>query len=283
MNKPMTRVKIDAFGSNDTSDACSAYRRHARARTVDIGGRVRSVIRPINTGFSSRQLVPDGTLANDVVKGLWADSAQPYSAVRAREKERQGEARRPVHVWVNVNTGNPDSIIDLHDRALGSPSTALRLVAAGMACGGVANENGVRRAILALGQVVAKSSEKATHRWRLVPRDHRGTDRDRDDIREVAIPGDAAGHRSEPSSPAEQSVNSGPPLGRVSLDYAYGQGEQPGTQFRPAASACGLPSQEFDGARLRPGIGQNGRVGGPFVCSRVRQQPPQCISTYKQE
>lgn len=79
---------------------------------------------------------------------------------------------------------------------------------------------------------------------------HRGTDHDLDDIREVAIPGGDAGHRSEQSSPAEQSVNSRPPLGRVSLDVGCGQGEQPGIHFPAEARCLHVPGRHDAGGTI---------------------------------
>lgn len=48
------------------------------------------------------------------------------------------------------------------------------------------------------------------------------------EVEEVDVLGDGAGHRSEPSSPAEQSVNAGPPSAHAGLQD-ISQGEQSGT------------------------------------------------------
>ncbi len=71
---------------------------------------------------------------------------------------------------------------------------------------------------------------------RLVPKRANGTRPPHDpatgeiiEKEETDLSGAAAGRPSDPSSPAEQSVNPDPSPGRVSPRSMYGQGEQPGT------------------------------------------------------
>lgn len=78
------------------------------------------------------------------------------------------------------------------------------------------------------------TSKSSIHRALAVPAVSQGTgdaDRVTTETEEVDNPGGAAGHPSPLSDPAEQSVKSDPPPGRVSPLIIDGQGTQPGTPF----------------------------------------------------
>lgn len=113
-----------------------------------------------------------------------------------------------------------DTILDLYEDAL-SPSMrrAVEMAKAGATLREIETETGIDHNTVARSVSQNKKSETG----------------------EVEHSGEAAGHPSEPSSSAEQSVNSGPLLGRVSPCSQHGQGEHPGTHSdeAPATPSVG--------------------------------------------
>lgn len=97
-------------------------------------------------------------------------------------------------------------------------------------------------------------SKSAVHR--AVPREEkpaRGTPHDTKtgEITEAATSGDDAGHRSEPSIPAEQSVEPAPPSGRVSPGIDAGKGSNPAPiSERPHAQEVGASDARPEGAPI---------------------------------
>lgn len=142
-----------------------------------------------------------------------------------------------------------DTILDLYEDAL-SPKMrrAVEMARDGASAREIETETGIDQATVARSVSLNKKSE----------------------TREADKSGAAAGQPSELSSPAEQSVNSGPPLGRVSPRSQHGQGEHPGTHSdeAPATPSVGavaassprvahtteeeaIAAMEESGARLR--------------------------------
>lgn len=107
-----------------------------------------------------------------------------------------------------------DSILDLYDHALGNVGRALEAISNGATWDEASKAHGVKRATMARAAAVSKRRE-------VIP------------TTEAASPGDDAGHRSEPSAPADMgipmSVNPVPSSGPVGAAMRSGEGEQSGT------------------------------------------------------
>lgn len=144
---------------------------------------------------------------------------------QAKEKQFDTKAIRKVLQRRAMSAGDRDSLdlaVDTYERAMGSLAAAQEAVNEGRMTGRQAAEHyGVPRGALAVvtgGSKTGFSSHPAHDADGVIT-----------ETGEADKSGAAAGQPSEPSSPAEQSVNSGPPLGRVSPRSQHGQEEHPGT------------------------------------------------------
>jgi uncharacterized protein (UPF0335 family) len=175
-------------------------------------------------------------------------SAQISAIVKAaKEAGYDTKAVRKVFVRERMDEAErtkQDDLLETYEGALGGKGRALRAIEAGVPVGEACEANGVHRATVARARHgnphVANETSNATPH-----------DPETGEIKEAAFPGDDAGHRSEPSSPAEKSVNPAPPPERASLGHENGEGTQSGTT---------TPTGEDDEARsLAGGADGSGR------------------------
>lgn len=130
-----------------------------------------------------------------------------------------------------------ETLIDTYMHALGD---AKRMAVEAMQRGA-----GTREAARAAGIAVGAASQLRTGVHGIANRERVHENQNDERYGGVDISGDDAGHRSEPSSPAEQSVNAGPPRGRLP-DQHSSQGEQSGTNS-DAAPPSSTPQPAPDG------------------------------------
>lgn len=162
----------------------------------------------------------------EIVKAAKDAGYDPKAVRKVFVRERMDDAER----------AKQDDLLESYEGALGPKGAALRAIEQGATLDEAAAATGLGRATVARARAV---SRKVSNDTAEVSREG-GNDtppHDADGIiiesnREAANSSDDAGHRSEPSAPADMgitmSANAGPPLGQsaASLDS---QGEQSGT------------------------------------------------------
>jgi uncharacterized protein (UPF0335 family) len=112
-----------------------------------------------------------------------------------------------------------DSWQEMYEAALDGPTRkALTMAASGATARQIEAETGIDQATVARSVSLKKRRETATPH-----------DPETGEVTEAASIGDDAGHRSEPSTPAEQSVNSVPSSVPARAPSNDGEGEQSGT------------------------------------------------------
>lgn len=189
---------------------------------------------------------------------------------RAREKHFDVKALRIVLQRRAMETSKRDEQdynVHAYELALGGKKDAMEALERGASTREAAKIGGISNGAAA---ALAKGAQKSS----FVSAPH---DPETGEVTEAALSGDDAGHRSEPSAPAEQSVIPRAVSGPVEAVHRHGEGEQSGTHSETAPGLPPSPAPESGvGAGTKPDLYQ--RITGSFKPLSERDAPENIVA-----